>query len=80
MEQNWEQQIAISMKDGYIGKHPKGDAKAGEYLVQDFSDFSVVRGFILGIEWVLDDIKSKINKAKRMERERRKEEKQQAET
>ena len=73
--QNWEQHMAITMKDGYIGKYPKGHPKAGEYMVTDFSDFSVTRGFILGIEWILEDIESRINKAKRMERERAKEEK-----
>jgi hypothetical protein len=80
MQQNWEQQIAIAMKDGYIGKYPKGDSKAGEYLVQDFADFSVARGFILGIEWVLNDIKAKTNRGRRLETQRRREEKEQSET
>jgi len=80
LHQAWEQQIAVSMKDGYIGKHPKGHPKQGEYLVQDFADYATVRGFILGIEWVLDDIQGRMNKATRLDRERRKEEKEKAET
>jgi hypothetical protein len=77
---NWEQHMAITMKDGYIGKHQKPHPDAGKYLVDNFYDFSVTRGFILGIEWVLEDIQAKINRAKKLRTERSKEEKEESET
>lgn len=74
-----EQRMAISMKEACTGKHSKGQ-KEGEYLVQSYEDFCTVRGFTNGIQWVLDFAESRINKAKRLKRDREKEEKESSET
>ena len=73
-----EQRMAISMEEACRGRHGKGSTKEGEYLVQSYDDFCTVRGFTNGIQWVLDFLQSKINKAKRLKRERDKEEKGEA--
>jgi len=77
---HWEQRIAIALKEGCLGKHPKGHPQAGEYMVLDYAAFCTVRGFCNGIQWVMGDIQSKINRAKRLELERRKAEKESSET
>ena len=75
-----EQQMAVNMKDTHQARYPKKHPKEGEYLVGSYEDLCTMRGFTNGIQWVLDQIKNQVNKAKRLERDRRREEKQKSET
>jgi hypothetical protein len=75
-----KQQQAINMKDTHQAKYPKKHPKEGEYMVQSYEDLCTMRGFTNGLQWVLELIEGKVNKAKRLDRERRKEEKEASET
>lgn len=61
----WEQKISITCFDAVLGKKKK------EYEVKSLEDLMIHRGFALGVQWVLDDIKSRINVSKRLLEEKK---------
>jgi hypothetical protein len=69
----WEQRISLTCYDALLGKHKK------EYLANSLDQFTFYRGFALGIQWVLDDIKSRVNIAKRLLEEKKTAEEAEAE-
>jgi len=65
-----DQKISYICYDAILGKTSKGDRK-GKYNSQTIEEFMLNRGFALGIQWVIDDIKSRINTAKRLMEEKK---------
>lgn len=67
--------ISLMCADAMLKKHNKGDNK-GEFVYSSFPDIERCRGFVLGVQWVLDEISSIINTAVRLEQDRKKLDKQ----
>jgi hypothetical protein len=79
LTQALDQKIALTLSEMGFAKIQKGERK-GEFMIQTLPDFERARGFALGIQWVLELFNSRIGEAKRIEKERRAEEKEQSKT
>lgn len=69
-----QQKIGMTLHDMTF-KREKVDAKTYDFTCLELSHFERHRGFALGVQWVLDEIKSAINFAKREEQDRKAKEK-----
>lgn len=57
-------------KVGYTADAMMFEKNKGGFVVKDLADFSHHRGFANGVQWAIDEIRSMINVAKRLEKER----------
>ena len=66
----WDQRISFTCVESLLGREVRGENKH-QYKSRSLEDFMLNRGFALGVQSCIDDIKSYINAAKRLLEERR---------
>jgi hypothetical protein len=67
-----EEKIGITANDMMFARGKKGKVES-DFTCVELSHFERHRGFALGVKWVLDQINSIINTAKRAEEDRKQE-------